>query len=83
MSKELEDILNDRQSTHGDADKNFERIGKMWAVILGLDTPIPDWKVALMMDSFKTVRCLANPHHKDSWLDKQGYTELGMNALFQ
>lgn len=80
MSKELDAILKDRQNTHGDAEYNFERIGKMWAVILDLEKPIPAWKVALMMDSFKTIRCLANPNHKDNWLDKQGYIEHGMKV---
>ena len=65
MSKELDDILNDRQNTHGNAEQNFEKIGKIWAIMLNLDTPIPAWKVALMMDSFKTIRCLVNPNHKD------------------
>lgn len=82
MSQELDAILKERQDVHGDAEDNFARIGKMWAIILELDKPIPAWKVALMMDSFKTIRCLANPNHKDNWLDKQGYTEHGMKAWF-
>lgn len=82
MSKELDDILKERQSTHGDAESNFEKIGQMWAIILNLPAPIAPWKVALMMDAFKTIRCLANPNHKDNWLDKQGYTEHGMKAWF-
>ena len=82
MSKELDDILNERQNIHVNAEQNFEKIGKIWAIMLNLDTPIPAWKVALMMDSFKTIRCLVNPNHKDNWLDKQGYTEHGMKAWF-
>lgn len=80
MSKELDAILQERQNIHGDAEENFDRVGKMWAIILDFKDPIPAWKVALMMDSFKTIRCLSNPSHKDNWLDKQGYTEHGMKA---
>lgn len=82
MSQELDKILKERQTTHGDAEANFEKIGQIWAILLGLDMPIPPWKVALMMDSFKTVRCFVNPNHRDNWLDKQGYTEHGMRAWF-
>lgn len=82
MSKELDDVLHQRQNVHGDAERNFERVGKMWQIILDLPHPIAAWQVALMMDAFKTVRCLANPNHKDNWLDKQGYTEHGMRAWF-
>jgi len=24
------------------------------------------------------VRCVANPAHEDSWIDKQGYTQHGL-----
>lgn len=82
MSQELDKVLRERQQIHGDAEENFARIGEIWAIMLKLDAPIPPWKVALMMDAFKTVRCLVNPNHRDNWLDKQGYTEHGMRAWF-
>ena len=72
MSK-INEILNNRQSEYGNAQENFEKIGKIWGALLDLDKPIEAWKVALMMDSLKTVRLFKNPQHKDSWLDKQGY----------
>jgi hypothetical protein len=30
------------------------------------------------MDSLKTVRVFNNPQHLDSWLDKLGYTQHGI-----
>jgi hypothetical protein len=81
MSKELKKILEDRQETYGDAQNNFAAIGQMWGAILEVD-PIPPYIVALMFDSAKTIRAARNPHHKDSWLDKIGYTEHALKIVF-
>jgi hypothetical protein len=72
MSK-IEKILENRQETYGDAEPNLKKIGRIWGALLGLAGDIPAYQVALMMDSFKTVRCFANPEHEDSWNDKLGY----------
>ena len=77
----IESILEDRQDQYGDAEENFEKIGKLWAVILDFDDPIEPHVVALMMDQLKTVRILANPDHSDSWFDKLGYTTHGYNIV--
>lgn len=77
MSK-INDVLNDREKEYGSAQENFARAGRGWGAILGIED-IPAWKVALMMDFFKSVRCVANPLHVDSWLDKIGYTQHGMD----
>jgi len=76
MSK-LNEVLNDRFEVYGSAHENFARAGRGWGAILGIDD-IPAWQVALMLDFFKTVRCVANPLHEDSWIDKQGYTQHGL-----
>jgi hypothetical protein len=76
MSKELNKILNNRQDEYGDAQGNFETIGKVWGALLQIDV-IPPHQVALMMDALKTVRLFKNPTHLDSWLDKEGYTQHG------
>ena len=81
MSKRIKEILTDRQEQYGDALENFEKIGKIWAALLGVPEPIKPWQVALMMDSLKTARLFANPNHTDSWLDKAGYTELGQDIV--
>lgn len=69
----LNSILDEREKEYGDALENFEKIGKIWGALLGLDKPIPPYQVALLMDSLKTVRVFKTPQHTDSWVDKLGY----------
>jgi hypothetical protein len=76
LLREVEEILDQRQEQYGSAHINFAQIGRGWGALLGIDD-IPAWKVALMFDFAKSIRCTANPAHEDSWLDKQGYTEHG------
>lgn len=76
MSK-VNEVLNNRQVEYGSAHANFAQVGRGWGALLGIDD-IPAWKVALMMDFFKSIRCSANPAHEDSWIDKQGYTQHGL-----
>lgn len=76
MLHEVDKILTDRESQYGSAQTNFAQAGRGWGAILGIDD-IPAWKVALMLDFFKSIRCVANPGLEDSWLDKIGYTEHG------
>lgn len=76
-NKKIEEILENRQDIYGDAEKNFAITGKIWGALLGSEE-IPSWKVALMLDAYKTVRCVANPAHEDSWQDKLGYTIHGL-----
>lgn len=75
MSKEnkIDGILDERQAIYGDAHRNFAITGRIWGALLFTDD-IPAWKVALMLDAYKSVRCIANPAHDDSWQDKLGYT---------
>ena len=75
LSKEskLNGILEERQTIYGDAKKNFAITGRIWGALLGSED-IPAWQVALMLDAYKSVRCIANPAHEDSWQDKLGYT---------
>lgn len=70
-------VLDDREEQYGSAYENFTQAGRGWGALLGIDD-IPAWKVALMMDFFKSVRCTANPKHEDSWIDKQGYAQHGL-----
>lgn len=79
MSK-IEEILADRQQQYGDAAYNFLVIGKIWAALLDIDE-IPPYQVALMMDALKTVRAFNNPDHLDSWQDKLGYTQHGIDIV--
>jgi hypothetical protein len=77
MSQELNEILSDRENVHGRALKNFTAIGRMWGALLDIED-IPPHVVALMYDAGKSVRAGATQFHEDNWLDKQGYTQHGM-----
>lgn len=79
--KRVKEILEERQMYHGDFYSNFIAIGKIWGALLGID-PIEPYKVALMMDAFKTVRAFKNPEHEDNWLDKIGYTTHAQSCAF-
>ena len=77
----VKEILEQRQMYHGDFYQNFITIVKIWGALLGIE-PIEPYKVALMMDAFKTVRAFKNPEHEDNWLDKIGYTTHAQSCAF-
>lgn len=81
MQEQIKEILEERQMHHGDFYSNFLTIGKIWGALLGVQ-PIEPYKVALMMDAFKTVRAFNNPQHEDNWLDKVGYTQHARSSAF-
>lgn len=64
-----------RAKDYGDAAENFARIAHGWTEILGV--PVTSVQVALCMDWLKTCRLITSPHHRDSWIDKLGYSALG------
>ena len=74
-------IAGQRAVDYGDAKDNFDRIAAGWNLILAsaLDTHgyFTAQHVALMMDWVKTARLLETLDHKDSWIDKCGYSALG------
>jgi|TARA_R110000803_G_scaffold144706_3_gene210523 hypothetical protein len=79
LAKEL--INGDRAELYGDVKLNHERIASGWNIITqgaikshGHLTPA---HITLMMDWVKTCRLLESIDHKDSWVDKIGYSGLG------
>ena len=72
MSDKVDKILEERLEQYGDAKTEFTAIGRIWGALLKIDD-IPPAKVALMMDSLKSVRLFHNPTHEDSYYDKFGY----------
>jgi hypothetical protein len=75
-------INGDRAKDYGDAFDNHERIADGWNLIIkgamkthGYITPR---HVTLMMDWLKTARLLNNLDSDDGWLDKCGYSAIGM-----
>jgi len=71
-------ISGQRQKDYGPASEMFESIAIGWNVIIkkagGQVSPA---HVALMMDWLKTCRLSETIDHKDSWIDKCGYSALG------
>lgn len=74
-------ITGSRADDYGDALVNHQRIANGWNLILtdALRTHgrISPAHVALMLDWMKTSRLLTSINHKDSWVDKCGYSALG------
>lgn len=64
-----------RQARYGAPKDNLKAIGWMWGAMLGLDAPIPSFRVALMMSALKTCRASHEPTD-DSLIDGAGYLEL-------
>jgi hypothetical protein len=69
-------ISGDRERDYGSAAVGFERTGKMWAAILGLDEVTAE-QVAMCMAALKISRLCATPNHDESWVDGVGYLALG------
>ena len=68
-------ICGPRERDYGHPADNFERIAAGWAAIFG--APVSAAQVALAMDWVKSARLIATPNHRDSWVDKAGYSALG------
>lgn len=76
LGERARDLINgDRQDHYGAPADNLRAIGWTWGAMLGLDKPIPSWRVALMMSALKTVRAAHQPTD-DSLVDGAGYLEL-------
>ena len=72
MRQKIDEILEERQDTYGDAEEAFTQVGRIWGALLKIDD-IPAHQVALLMDGLKSVRLFNNPAHEDSYNDKFGY----------
>jgi hypothetical protein len=69
-------ITGDRDAQYGGPEENFERIGKIWSVILGV--PITREDVAMMMVGLKVARYASKSGFQpDTWVDVAGYAGCG------
>lgn len=68
-------ISGPRHKEYGNAKDNFRRIAVGWSEIFGTQVTLA--QVALAMDWVKSARLIETPGHRDSWVDKAGYTALG------
>jgi hypothetical protein len=69
-------ITGDRDKQYGGPEENFERISKIWSIILGVSITRED--VAMMMVGLKVAR-YANKSgfQPDTWVDIAGYAGCG------
>ena len=74
LESAIELITGDREADYGEARKNFTDIAALWSVVLGVE--VKAWQVAACMDQLKLARAIKTPTHRDSWVDKAGYTGL-------
>lgn len=68
-------VTQDRQATHGDAERNFGLIAAFWSA--HLEIPITAADVAVMLTLLKCARARSNPQHADNWVDMAGYAACG------
>ena len=69
-------VCNDREETHGAADKSFSTIAALWSITLGHEVTVG--KVAMMMMQLKQARIMTGRSNvADHWVDIAGYAALG------
>ena len=75
-----EAAVKDREGSYGSPQENFERMAKLWNVILaamlGKEHEISATDVAMMMVAVKLARLIETPDHDDSAIDLAGYAAL-------
>jgi len=78
---EVEKILTERKSVHGDWDCNATTAEQLQEITCRLDVE-PAIRQAIFMICAKLarIRC-GNPHQLDHWKDIQGYAELAIRHI--
>jgi hypothetical protein len=75
----------DRNASYGTPEDNFNNIARLWneylAIKYGFVASLCGMDVALLMDLMKTARLINNPTHRDSWIDKAGYSICGVGIV--
>lgn len=70
-----------RRKAYGHPKPNHDRIALFWSAYLKAkyenDFDLDAIDVVLMMDAVKTARLIESPDHRDSWVDKVGYSACG------
>ena len=76
MSDKTDDLLNEREKTHGNAEETFalaaELINTMFPTY-----PIKKHEFALVEIQHKISRIINGSYHEDHWNDIEGYARLG------
>jgi len=69
-------INSDRNKQYGNPKDNFDRISKLWSVVLGMDVSAED--VAMCMVAVKVARYASKSGYQpDTWIDIAGYAGCG------
>lgn len=69
-------ITGDRDAQYGGPETNFERIAKVWSMILSV--PVTREDVAMMMIGLKVARYASKSGFQpDTWIDIAGYAGCG------
>jgi len=69
-------ISGDRDIQYGGPEENFDRIAKIWSVILGINITQED--VGMLMVGLKIARYAnRSGFHADTWIDIAGYAGCG------
>lgn len=87
LREAIQTINGARQDTYGNAEVSFQVIADFWRTYLrgkfGCDLEISAVDTALMLDLMKTARLTQTDDHRDSLVDKAGYTALAWRAVDQ
>ncbi len=78
IANTLEDlavVLGERSVTYGAPAIAFDRIARLWSVVLGVD--ISPRRVAVLLALLKVARLVETEDHRDSWADLAGYAVIG------
>ena len=68
-------LYGDRQDDYGTPQDNFDRIARLWTVVLGIE--VEGWQAALCMNQVKVARLINEPAKLDGWIDGAAYMALG------
>lgn len=69
-------INSERNVQYGPPSENFDRIARLWSVILGIDVSLED--VAMCMVALKVARYASKSGYQpDTWIDIAGYAGCG------
>lgn len=74
-------VSGDRAAAYGDAHAMARDVAALWSVILS--HKVEPWQVFACMDQLKLVRVKVNPKHRDSWVDRAGYTALAAEVALR
>ena len=78
MSDKTDDLLNEREKTHGDAAKTFALGADLVTVVIKFcGKPLNPHHFAVLNILHKIARIICGSYHEDHWNDIEGYARLG------